>query len=92
MGWLVGAVGIEFAVHLISPADSVVLVSSLRPRIQLVGLVLWPRCGQLPMAREQSATIDCREDLLRNRCGGLQCTEDTLLLPFRYELKAQEAA
>jgi hypothetical protein len=25
-------------------------------------------------------------------CGGPQCTEDALLLPFRYELKAQEAA
>jgi hypothetical protein len=34
---MVGAVGIEFAVHLISPADSIALVSSLLPKRQLVG-------------------------------------------------------
>jgi len=46
-------VGIEFAVHLISPADSIALVSSLPPKMQLGGRVLWPRCGQLPRARER---------------------------------------
>lgn len=42
---LVGAVGIEFAVNLISPADSVALVPSLPPKMQLRDRVLWPRCG-----------------------------------------------
>src|SRR6266849_1018887 len=58
--FLVGAVGIEFAVHLISPADSIALVSSLPPKMQLVGRVLWPRCGLLPRPREKSATRHCR--------------------------------
>ena len=52
VGWLVGAVGIEFAVHLISPADSIALVSRLPPKMQLGGRVLWPRCGLLPSEGE----------------------------------------
>ena len=54
--------GIEFAVHLISPADSIALVSSLPPKMQLGGRVLWPRCGQLPRARERE-----RNDTLPRR-------------------------
>lgn len=49
---LVGAVGIEFAVYLISPADSAALASLLPLEMQLRGRVLWPRCGQFPKARE----------------------------------------
>jgi hypothetical protein len=48
---LVGAVGIEFSVNLISPADSVAFALSIPPKIQPNGLVLWSRCGQIPSAR-----------------------------------------
>src|SRR6267378_7580081 len=41
----VGVVGIEFAVHLISPADSVALVRRLPLEMQLRGRILWSRCG-----------------------------------------------
>ena len=47
MEWLVGAVGIEFAVHPISPADSIALVLSVPRKMQLNRRVLRPRCGQL---------------------------------------------
>jgi hypothetical protein len=43
---LVGAVGIEFAVHPISPADSVALLFSAHLKCSEKHLVLWPRCGQ----------------------------------------------
>src|SRR5271154_4000993 len=52
MRCLVRAVGIEFAAHLISPADSFALVSALPPKMRLRGRVLWPRCGQLPHAKD----------------------------------------
>jgi hypothetical protein len=48
---LVGAVGIEFAVNLTSPTDSVVLAPNIPAKTQLNGLVLWPRCGQISRAR-----------------------------------------
>jgi hypothetical protein len=43
--WLVGAVGVEFAVNSISPADSVALSPFVLPKMQLSDGVLWPRCG-----------------------------------------------
>ncbi len=48
---LVGAVGIEFAVNPISPADSVTLAPLLPLAMQLVSRILWPRCGQLHKPR-----------------------------------------
>jgi len=48
---LVGAVGIEFSVNPISPADSVAFALFAPPKMQLDDRVLWPRCGQLPKAR-----------------------------------------
>ena len=45
---MVGAVGVETAVNLISPADSVHLVSFLTPKYSSKASVLWSRCGQLP--------------------------------------------
>jgi hypothetical protein len=70
-------VGIEFAVHLISPADSIALVSSLPPKMQLRGRVLWPRCGQLPRARERERndTLPRRPTLKSLR--GPQRTQDS---------------
>ncbi len=43
---MVGAVGIEFAVHLTSPADSVALLPTVPLKTELETGVLWPRCGQ----------------------------------------------
>jgi hypothetical protein len=63
---MVGAVGIEFAVHLISPADSVALVSSLPLKMHLGGQVLWPRCGQLPGARKRDNDTLRRRHTLRS--------------------------
>ena len=48
--WLVGAVGIEFAVNPISPVDSIALAPLLPLEMQLRSRVLWPRCGQLSRA------------------------------------------
>ena len=45
--------GIEFAVKLISPVDSVALVPPLSPTIRLIDRVLWPRCGQISEQEKQ---------------------------------------
>jgi hypothetical protein len=50
---LVGAVGIEFSVNRISPADSVALVCPDSPKMQLRDRVLWPRCGHIARARDR---------------------------------------
>ena len=62
---LVGAVGIEFSVHSISPADSVALVPTASPKKQPKAPVLWPRCGHSPKV---SPTAETRtRDLLHDR-------------------------
>ena len=48
---MVGAVGIEIAVHLISLADSVALAPLSPLEMQLRSLVLWPRCGHFHTLR-----------------------------------------
>ena len=48
---LVGAVGIEIAVYLTSPADSVALAPLSPLEMQLRSLVLWPRCGHFQTLR-----------------------------------------
>lgn len=43
---------IEFAVNLISPADSVALLPTQHPKTPTEGRVLWPQCGHFPRTRQ----------------------------------------
>ena len=44
---MVGAVGIEFAVNSLSPADSITLAPLLPLEMQLADGILCPRCAQV---------------------------------------------
>ena len=68
------AVGIEFAVNLISPADSVALLPTACPKTHLGGWVLWPRCGQLkhhPLTSSFDTPSDVEMRLARELDGTL---------------------
>jgi len=62
-----GSMGIEFAVNLISPADSPALVSPDPPNMLLTERVFWPRCGHIARARDRPLTV--AKGCLKGRAG-----------------------